>query len=362
MNKYEIDTPALVIDKAKLIANIKRMQNFANHAQKNVRPHAKTHKCAKIAQLQLKHGAVGICVTKVTEALNLVYGGVTQGILITSPIVTKQKLKNFLAVLNLAPDTMVVCDNEINLHQLNELAKETKQKKINVIIDIDAGIGRTGISFGHAIDLAIKADQLSHISLKGIQCYAGHFQHIKNNHERYLKSTELLEKAGKIKKEIEAKTGLKDLIQTGSGTGTYEIDSRVKEVTEIQPGSYTVMDKEYFDIEYNNDYFLPSMTLLTTVISANHSSHVTVDAGLKAIYKDPTYPKIISHKNLDYDWDYFGDEHGKITGENLPKLGEVIELIVPHCDPTINLYDHFYISENDQIIDRWEIDLRGCVK
>ena len=101
------------------------------------------------------------------------------------------------------------------------------------------------------------------------------------------------------------------------------------------------------------------MTLLSSVISSNHSTHVTVDTGLKALYKDPAKPKIISYFGLQYDWDLFGDEHGKVTGNHLPKTGEVIEMIVSHCDPTINLLDQFYITENEVVVDIWPIDLRG---
>ena len=70
-------------------------------------------------------------------------------------------------------------------------------------------------------------------------------------------------------------------------------------------------------------------------------------------------PKIISHDGLIYDWDLFGDEHVKVTGSSLPVVGDLIEMIVPHCDPTINLFDKFYIVENDVLVDIWDIDLRG---
>lgn len=112
------------------------------------------------------------------------------------------------------------------------------------------------------------------------------------------------------------------------------------------------MDVEYGIIGSKTDSssfttFKPAMTLLTTVISSNRKEHVTVDSGTKSIYFDTqNKPKIINHKGLHYDWGGFGDEHGKITAEKnckLPKSGEVLELIVPHCDPTINLYDKFYI-------------------
>ena len=322
-----------------------------------MRPHAKTHKCIEICQLQLDAGSIGISITKPSEAYELAKAHVRH-LLITSPIVTKQKLATLAKILKLAPETMIVVDSEANLAQLNQLGNELNLS-INLLVDIDAGIGRTGASFDTVFDLAIAVHQHKHTSLKGIQCYAGHFQHILEHDERQQASAALLNKAGKLKQDIENATGLINLIQSGSGTGTYEIDCDIASVTEIQPGSYTVMDKEYFDVEYNHGHFQPAMTLLTSVISANHTTHVTVDAGTKALYKEATHPQIVSHEDLHYEWHYFGDEHGKVIGENLPAVGDVIEMIVPHCDPTINLHDKFYVVENDIVIDIWDIALRG---
>jgi D-serine deaminase-like pyridoxal phosphate-dependent protein len=359
INKYKLDTPALVIDKAKLISNLILMQQFAKKAAIDVRPHAKTHKCTKLAKLQLEHGGVGICVTKVSEAYEMAKAGIT-GILITSPMVTDNKINILLDVLRLAPDTLLVIDNLSNVQQLNNILNQ-HNLNLNVLLDIDGGIGRTGVSLSNAVALAQEINNLSNLNFKGIQCYAGHIQHIANLDERRKASASILVKAGKIKKQL-LDFSIPCHIQTGSGTGTFSIDAEIPSVTEIQPGSYAVMDQEYSNIEYKDGKFANAMTMLTTVISANQTEHVTVDAGTKALYKVATKPHIISHSNLIYDWDFFGDEHGKVSSIDsaaLPKLGEVLELIVAHCDPTINLFDHFYITENDIVVDRWDIDLRG---
>lgn len=200
----------------------------------------------------------------------------------------------------------------------------------------------------------------------GIQCYAGNLQHIHSFSERRSKSLHIMEMASDLVKSFRG-IGLNCSILTGSGTGTYDIDVEATEVTEIQPGSYTVMDVQYASIgSMNNERefnaFKPAMTLLTTVISNNRTEHVTVDAGTKSIYVDNHKPEIISHQGLQYDWGGFGDEHGKVSalnGSQLPGYGEVLELVVPHCDPTINLFDQFYIVENDVVVDVWDIDLRG---
>lgn len=365
INKIELDTPCLIIDKSTLEFNLNEMRQHSHKTKVNIRPHVKTHKCSKLAKLQVEYGAIGISAAKVSEAEVLINAGINN-ILITSPVVTENKINRLISCIKKAPETIVVVDNEKNLHDLNE-AGQSIQSKINVLIDLDSGIGRTGIKPENAFSFALKIGQCKWINLMGIQCYAGNLQHIISYDERKNRSLQIMEMASNVVKQFK-KSGIPCDILTGTGTGTYDIDVEVSEVTEIQPGSYTVMDVEYGIIGSKTDNasfttFKPAMTLLTTVISSNRKDHVTVDSGTKSIYFDiQNKPKIISHKGLHYDWGGFGDEHGKITADDncvLPQNGEVLELIVPHCDPTINLYDKFYILNNGVIEDIWEIDLRG---
>ena len=364
--KTELDTPCLVIDRDKLLFNLQQMQQHGIKHKINIRPHCKTHKCSELAKLQLEHGAIGLSVAKVSEAEALIDKGL-RGILITSPVVSQYKIARLLRCLKKAPDTLVVLDNPQNLSDLNN-AGASIQQKINVLVDVDAGIGRTGVKPHLALDLGRHIARAPWLSLKGIQCYAGNLQHIFSYEERKERSLQIMQLASEIVKDFR-NDNLPCEILTGSGTGTYDIDVAATELTEIQPGSYTVMDVEYASIGSKThpsrfNHFHHAMTLLTTVISSNHSEHVTVDAGTKAIYIDlHLKPQIISHPNLIYDWGGFGDEHGKImTVDNgqLPTNKEVLELIVPHCDPTINLYDKFYLISKGIVVDVWDIDLRGA--
>lgn len=365
MKKSELDTPCLVIDKNKLIQNLSNMQTHCKQYSVNLRPHAKTHKCSKIAKMQIDCGAIGISVAKISEAEILINNNIP-GILITSPIVTETKIKRLIKCIKSQPDTLVVIDNLNNAADLNQAAA-LNTVKINVVIDIDAGIGRTGIKFDEVLNFAKQISQYGNLSLMGIQCYAGNLQHIDSYSERQHASLTIMQKAGMAAKELRA-NGFNCNLVTGTGTGTYDIDVLEKEVTEIQPGSYTVMDVEYNSIGSKNSEhefkgFTTSLTLLTSVISNNHKDHVTVDAGWKALYVNEFKPKIIHPPNLSYDWGGFGDEHGKVSFNSTivdrPKLGDILELIVPHCDPTINLFDKFFIVENDLVVDEWPIDLRG---
>lgn len=362
-HKSSLDTPCLVIDKKLLQANIKTMQQEANHAHKNVRPHAKTHKCTNICRLQIEAGAIGVCATKVAEAMVLAEQGFNN-ILITSPVVTPIKIEKLMYCLIRDPQLTLVIDNIENAATLN-LAAKNNNLNLNVLIDINPGVGRTGIAYQHVMEFAQALKQFSNLNLKGIQCYAGNLQHIEDYKTRYNASIDAMKKAAQCVNQLKA-AGFDCEILTGSGTGTYGIDMQIPEVTEIQPGSYTVMDAEYFAIDSSehvkhNNKFQPALTLLTSIISVNHATHVTCDAGLKALYEVPTKPIVLKPEGYLYDWGGFGDEHGKITSINnkLPKLGDRLELMVAHCDPTINMYDYFYITENDIIVDVWPIDMRG---
>ncbi|KTC98267.1 DSD1 family PLP-dependent enzyme [Legionella erythra] len=364
MLKQALETPCLVIEKSTLLHNLKEMQHHALSYNVNVRPHVKTHKCSQLAKLQVEYGAIGLSAAKVSEAEVLVNQGLTN-ILITSPVVTAGKIERLVACLKKTPDILVVVDNEQNLNDLNA-AGEKINTRINVLVDIDGGLGRTGVRPDYALNFALKISKFPWLDLLGIQCYAGHLQHISSYDERKTKSLQVMQKASDILKAFKSHD-LPCRILTGSGTGTYDIDVEATEVTEIQPGSYAVMDVEYSLIESKGhapfSVFKPAMTLLTTVISSNRMEHVTVDAGTKAIYVDArNKPKIISHEGLQYDWGGFGDEQGKVTALGntpLPGNGEVLELVVPHCDPTINLFDQFYVVDNGRVVDVWDIDLRG---
>lgn len=365
LKKNELDTPCLVIDNHALKSNLDTMRQHAVTNNINLRPHCKTHKCSKLAQLQLNYGAIGISAAKIAEAEVLINKGVS-GVLVTSPVVTSYKIARLISCLKQAPEIIVVADNEQNINDLNQAAASI-QTRLNVLVDLDSGIGRTGVAFEKAVDFARKIHALPWLNLAGIQCYAGNLQHVHSYDVRRNQSLKVMQAASELVNEFRNQ-GLPCSILTGTGTGTYDIDVAATEVTEIQPGSYTVMDVEYSIIGSKTNKksftaFKPAMTLLTSVISSNRSEHVTVDAGTKSIYVDAiNKPEIISHPGLIYEWGGFGDEHGKITASaknRLPENGAVLELIVPHCDPTINLFDKFFITEHDRVIDVWEIDLRG---
>ena len=364
LSKWQLDTPCLVMDEEILENNIRTMQAHAGSFGKQLRPHAKTHKCSHIARMQMQAGCTGICVAKVSEAEVLVENGI-QGVLITSPVVTDYKIERLMGCLSHDPGVMVVVDNPANARRLNDEV-EKRGLKLNVLVDLDPGMGRTGVPYKEGLSLGRLIDSLPSLHLRGVQCYAGHVQHIPSFEERCRISLDWMEQAAEIVRQFR-RSGLSCDIFTGAGTGTYEIDCRVAELTDLQVGSYVMMDAEYLNIGSSQnpsrfEKFLPALSLLTTVISTNHNDFITVDAGLKALYHHGGTPSVIypSEPGLRYEWQ--GDEHGRIVLEkSSPKfeIGEVLELVVSHCDPTINLFDLLYFTRNEMVTGVFPIDMRG---
>jgi len=236
-----------------------------------------------------------------------------------------------------------------------------------VLLDLDAGLQRTGASFSSAPEIAKAILAMPELRLKGIQAYAGQVQHIPSYNERQTASRNCLRAAAAVFREIQNLMP-ECAIFSASGTGTFDIDIAIPELTELQVGSYACMDAEYLAIGSASDptrfaSFAPALRLLTTVISANQPGFVTVDAGLKSLYKDGGIPQILGAEQSGLKYNWFGDEYGRVSssdGQALPALGSVLELVTSHCDPTINLFERFYLTQGEQVIDVWPIDLRGC--
>lgn len=366
MRLTDLDTPCLVLDLDLFEANLHRMQRLVAAGGRRIRPHAKTHKCSEIARRQIEAGAIGICVAKVSEAGALVDSGIG-GILITGPVSSTTKIQRLAGLVERAPETMVVVDSTFSAGLLDrELSR--RGLGMDVLLDLDPDFGRTGVPFGAALEFATELAGFQSLRLAGIQVYAGHLQHVTSYSERREASLSVLrEAAGIFRSLAERFPGCK--IFSTSGTGTVDIDMEIPEITEFQPGSYVCMDEEYLRIgSAGNDTtfetYAPALRVLTGVVSANHAGFVTIDAGLKAVYRDGAIPRVLDagYAQLAYEW--FGDEYGRLLapapGIALPPPGTAVELVASHCDPTINLHDRFHLVRDREVVGEWPINLRGC--
>lgn len=365
MLKHELDTPSLILDIELFEGNLLKMRDYAASFGKKLRPHAKTHKCPEIARRQLAMGnCAGICAAKLSEAEALAAAGI-QNILITSPVTALWKIARIGALNRQISDLQLTVDQPEQIKLLAQQASAANP--LHVLIDVDPEMGRTGVAFDEALEFGRFIASFPQLILDGVQCYAGHLQHITSAAERARESTRLMKLGAAafaaLKNEFPTCT-----IYTGTGTGTSAADLLIPELTDIQVGSYCMMDSEYLAVEHAGPAYAPALKMISSVISCRIPGLATIDAGTKAIYVTPGAPaQVVTDgtidRNFTYDWN-FGDEHGRLTFPENIKLspGQRIELIVSHCDPTVNLFDELWIVRGNDVVDRWEITLRGCCR
>lgn len=363
MQTSELDTPSLILDLEVFERNLLLMRDYAKAAGKQLRPHAKTHKCPEIAKRQLAAGnCAGICAAKLSEAEGLAAAGI-EDILITSPVTAPWKIARIGALNQSISGLVVTVDNPDQLALLSE--QGSADNPVHVLIDIDPEMGRTGVPFADAPAFARLLRKYPSLILDGIQCYAGHLQHIPLYRERAAESTRLMRAGAAVFSAVRQEFPTCRIF-TGAGTGTSPADLQIPELTDIQVGSYCLMDSEYLGVEHGGPDFLPALRLISSVISSHYAGEATIDAGTKSLYVTPgALPRAVENGTISadftYSWD-FGDEHGhlKFPPDRILKPGDRVELIVSHCDPTVNLFDEFWVVQGEQVIDRWAIALRGC--
>ena len=351
--RSEVPTPALILDRAALDRNIAAMAGFARAHGIALRPHAKTHKSGEIARRQIAAGAVGICCAKLAEAEALAAAGV-ENVHLTSPVVTPGAIAR-LAALNARIALSVVVD-----HPDNARALGAGVDRLTAFIDVDPGSHRTGVtSPAAAVELAQTIAATGTLRLGGVQYYCGSHQHIHSLAERRAAIVERTDYLGTVLASLGA-AGFDVPIVTGGGTGTFAIDAALGVFTELQVGSYIFLDREYLDCELAGPRFEPALFVDAVVVSANTGGMVTIDAGLKAFATDAGAPVVRAGAPVASRYVFTGDEHGALLGEDLPGLGARVTLMPPHCDPTVNLYDRYYVLDGDTVPETWPVTARGC--
>jgi 3-hydroxy-D-aspartate aldolase len=358
--RWRLQTPALVIDLDSLERNIAHMADHARRHGINLRPHAKTHKSAEIAKRQMAAGALGICCAKLGEAEALAEAGI-ESILITSPVVTEGGIARLMALNGKLKELIAVCDDVETAAKLDAAASA---KKLKIFVDIDPGMGRTGIRPDRAPAVVEAVARAANLEFAGLQCYAGQVQHMESPNQRRDASLSVMKELAALRDQLKDK-GTVPAILSGGGTGTFDIDPDARTLSELQVGSYVFMDRQYNDVwtkPGDRPPFETALFVQTTVISANRTGLVTTDAGLKSFATDDGVP-VIAHGAPDgAAYFFFGDEQGGVIySEETRKLvrGDQLACVVPHCDPTVNLYDRYHVVRGDTLEAIWPVDSRG---
>lgn len=363
ISKWELDTPALCVDLDKLEQNIAKMQAAVKGFGIATRPHAKTHKSADIAKMQLAAGAIGICTAKLGEAEALMTHGVDR-ICMTTANVSPAKIRRAMQLRKKSPHFIQAVDEEQNARDLSAAAREAGVVA-DVVIDVAVGT-RSGIPPDQgAVDLAKVVDRLPNLKLRGLLSYDGGAQHIAGFATRKQRTLDNIAPNVRVFEEMK-RAGLNTEIFSGGGTGTYNIQHLVPGFSDVQVGSYVFMDMQYLAIGGEKsdalyDDFASSLTVMTTVLNNRFPGRITTDAGAKALTLNVPHAGVIGEAAADYNAG--SDEFGVITFKGEPskqyKIGDRLELIVPHCDPVVNLYDVMYGIRKDRVAQLLPVTARG---
>jgi D-serine deaminase-like pyridoxal phosphate-dependent protein len=352
----DIQTPALVLDASALQRNITAMAEFAKANGVALRPHAKTHKSTRIAQMQIEAGAVGISCATVAEIEAFAQAGIT-GLLLTTPVADRPKLARLAAVADQS-DISIVVDHADQIHVLHELL-DAGSRPLQMLIDIDVGQRRTGVvDTASTLALARLIQATPGMTFGGIQGFAGHVQHMIDSQERRAGAARVRAMLDQHL-HVLAEAGIKAEIVTGSGTGACAYDA-TGTFTELQVGSYVFMDSDYGKLEHEGGAlpYDPSLFILATVTSVNRAGEFTVDAGVKAMAFNGPVPSLMLGVPEGSTYRFGGDEHGMITmpaGAEAPKLGSRVLLLTTHCDPTVNLHASYQVVGHNNGVETWPV-------
>jgi D-serine deaminase-like pyridoxal phosphate-dependent protein len=360
--RARLSTPCLLLEADAIENNLAAMMDLVRGYGRQLRPHVKAHKCAAIARRQLEAGAVGLCCATVREAEVMAAAGL-EGILVTSPVVAPGMIERLARGRDRIDDLAVVVDCEAGAEAL--AAGASVDRPLGAVVEIDVGQNRTGVTTPEdAVRLAHRIRALPQLRYRGVQAYYGHLQHVPGYAERKAKAAEQWARLQPFLDALGA-AGLRPEIVTGGGTGTHLLDLGEGPFTEIQPGSYLFMDKQYGAIELapgSDTPFRTALTVAARVISANQRDLVVLDAGFKAMATDAGPALVAGGAAADAAYQFMGDEHGGLrfgAGAARPAVGDLVTLVAPHCDPTVNLHDRFHVMQGDHLVDIWPIDARG---
>ena len=355
MKLRDIPTPALVVDLAAMERNIKRMADFYAGRPAKLRPHFKAHKTSAIARRQLAAGScTGMTVATVGEAEVVAGEGVTDDVLIANEILGPGKAAR-AAELAREIDLKVAIDSDETLDDLAAAARAAGSE-IGVLVDVNVGLPRCGIAPGEpALALAKRAHATDGLRLRGLMGYDGHVVGLEDRAEREARAAKAMGRLLETVRLLRA-AGLPCEIVSAGGTGTFDITGMMEGITEVQAGSYVLMDTAYAKL---GTPFEQAFWVLSTVLSRPRAEQCAADAGLKACAVDHGNPSVKGIEGASVM--FLSDEHASIAlpPESAIRPGDRIELWPSHIDPTINLHDVLFAVDGDEVVEVWPVSARG---
>ena len=324
-------------------ANLTRMAAFFAAGPTRLRPHYKNHKCVALAKRQLAHGAIGITCATLGEAEALARSGI-DSILIANEIAGAPQIERFVQVSRIT-DIMVGVDNERMVAALSAASAQAKVP-LSVVVDVNTGMGRCGVSPGEPALALAQLATAQGLRFRGVIGYEGHCVRLPSGPAK----TEAIELAmGKLvgSARLIQSHGLPVEIVSAGGTGTHAISGRFPGVTEIQGGSYLLMDTDYQTV---CPEFELALSVLGTVISRTGNERLILNIGLK---------EISSERGLPVLKDATGARVRKLNAEHAvvdtldpgfsAQVGDQLELWAHYSDATVNLHRRMFGIRGGQV-------------
>ncbi|CAN7363023.1 DSD1 family PLP-dependent enzyme [Bosea sp. LjRoot90] len=362
-SRARLETPAAVLDLDLFEHNIALMAETCRKAGLNLRPHAKSHKCAEIARRQMAAGALGNCCAKPGELLALFEGGV-RDLLLSAPIASPAKI-DALARAAAAGGRIGVVVDRADLATAYAEAARRHGTAFDVLVDLDVGLKRSGVATpAEAVALARLVSGLAGLRYRGVQAYQGRVQHIDDFAARRVANQEMGRLLA-LMLEALREAGLAPEIVSGGGTGSHLLDGEDRLLTEIQAGSYVFMDEAYNTVDMHGlggPEFRPALRIAVTVIGHSSLGFAITDGGSKSFALDGPPPRVFLDGELVGRIEWCGDEFGRILpaeGQGTLPISTIVECTAPHCDPTINLHDILHVVRGDRLIELWPVEARG---
>lgn len=363
-----IETPYIIIDYDVMKRNIERMQDVADKNGCKLRPHIKTHKIPEIAQMQVNAGADGITTAKISEAEVMAEHGLNN-IFIAYPIIGEGKIRRVLD-LNRRIKLIVGLDSVVGANALSKAALASNQV-LEVRIEIDTGLRRTGAPYEKAVDFARSIASLKGIHITGIFTFKGLM--FKGNVTLDREKAGLEEGTLMVKLASDLRKEGFDIRDVSVGsTPTAAFVAMVPGVTEIRPGTYVFNDSMLVNAGVCKQKDCAA-TVVSTIISRSDEHIAIIDSGNKTISTDSAqgvfpyflegYGKILCDKQLVLE--RLSEEHGIITiseaGSFELGVGDTVSIIPNHICTTINLHDRVYFYINGQPLREVAVAGRGKV-
>jgi D-serine deaminase-like pyridoxal phosphate-dependent protein len=342
----ELPTPALVLDIEAADRNIARMAEFLSAGSVALRPHIKAHKCPELALRQCQAGAIGVTAATAEEAVVMASAGVGE-VLLANQVVVPAKLD--LVARAAREQTMIVAVDAPEQLRLISRAAANADSRIGVVIEVDVGMGRCGTrNPDDALRLASSIEGFDGLSFRGVMGYEGQCVDDPERPSREKRAAESIAKLGEVVDVLD-RDGLRCEIVSAGGTGTYDITSAIEPVTEIQAGSYVLMDRYHGAI---TPEFEPALSVAATVISV-HGELVVCDAGRKALGGDLARP----HLNVETsEFAFLNEEHSGFTVQgSRPAIGERVSIIPSYAPTAVNLYPAYAVVREGVLVEEWRI-------